>query len=101
MLPPLGRLLPGAFARTVPVAPPLSIGFSFSVRFRNGLGRFSSSLKLYSGGGGDASMGIVADLLIVGAGAVVAVATREDDEARLEAGFVPVAASDVEGCAVR
>jgi len=49
-LPLLGFLLRPTF---LTVAPPTNVARSLSTRFKNGLGRFSSSEKSYSGGGGD------------------------------------------------
>lgn len=84
MFPPLGLLLLGPFTLAVAAAAG-GIGFSFSIRFRKGLGRFSSSEKSYSGAVGDASMGIVADLFIVGAAEEEDVVATAADEARFEA----------------
>jgi hypothetical protein len=71
--PPLGLLFGPLFLSGTPLIPGSTL-FSFSTRLRNGLGRFSSSEKSYSGSG-DEGCGTVADLL----GAAAA-----DDEGRLE-----------------
>jgi len=70
--PPLGLLF-GPLVRSGGPGTPGSIAFSLSTRFRNGLGKFSSSEKSYSGSGDD-GCGTVADRLGIAV----------EDEGRLE-----------------